>query len=195
MSESTDLSDRHGPSDDPPTASGDEPSGERAASRDEPVRLLFVCLGNICRSPTAEAVMAAKVEAAGLADVVEIDSAGVGGWHVGDPPDDRARAEARRRGLEMTSRARQLHAGDFEYFDLIVAMDAQNLQDIADIAPSHAHLEKVYLLRRFDPASDGAAHLDVPDPYYGGPDGFADVFDLVDAACRGLLEHLRANYL
>ena len=159
---------------------------------DEPIRVCFVCLGNICRSPTAEAIMTRLVGEAGLAGSIEVDSAGTGGWHVGDPPDERAQAEARRRGIEMTSRARQLHVGDLTFFDLVVAMDRRNVGDIQDLAVEPAHRDKVVLLRSFDPASGSADpdDLDVPDPYYGGPDGFADVFDLVEAACRGLLADL-----
>jgi protein-tyrosine phosphatase len=157
------------------------------------VRVLFVCLGNICRSPTAEAVMRAHVEAAGLAGEIELDSAGTGPWHVGEPPDDRARAEAERRGVAMTGRGRQVHAGDFAWFDLLVAMDHANAADLRHLAPSAEAAARVRLLREFDPA--GLRHpgddLSVPDPYPGGEDGFARVFDLVDAACRGLLDHLR----
>ncbi|MFN8038306.1 MAG: low molecular weight protein-tyrosine-phosphatase [Acidimicrobiales bacterium] len=176
----------------PPGADGPQPDAE-------PVRVCFVCLGNICRSPTAEAVMARLVRDAGLDGRIEVDSAGTGGWHVGDPPDDRARAEARRRGIEMSSRARQLHVGDLAFFDLVVAMDRRNLADVHDLALEPAHRDKVVLLRTFDPATaDEAADtdaLDVPDPYYGGPDGFARVFDLVEAACRGLLAHLEEQHL
>jgi protein-tyrosine phosphatase len=159
------------------------------APSDEPYRICFVCLGNICRSPTAEAVMQRLVEDAGLADRIELDSAGTGGWHVGEPPDERAAAEATRRGIPMTSRGRQFHPGDLEWFDLVVAMDSMNLADLRAMAAPHHH-DKVVLLRTFD---RGADHHDVPDPYYGGVDGFRDVFDLIDAACRGLLDHVRGQ--
>jgi protein-tyrosine phosphatase len=132
--------------------------------------------------------MRSRVADAGLQHRIEVDSAGTGGWHRGEPPDDRARAEAARRGLTMTSTARQVHAGDFELFDLVVAMDASNADDLRDLA-SPSHRAKVRLLREFDPTAE---ELDVPDPYYGGPDGFADVFDLIDAACLGLLDHVRS---
>lgn len=162
----------------------------------DPFRICFVCLGNICRSPTAEAVMLQLVDDAGLSDRIEIDSAGTGGWHVGDPPDERAGAEARRRGLTMTSRARQFHPGDFDHFDLVVAMDRNNLRDLHDLTHAPPHRDKVVLLRSFDPAHDpSAGDDDVPDPYYGGHDGFRDVFDLVDAACRGLLDHVTTVHL
>jgi protein-tyrosine phosphatase len=151
------------------------------------VKLLFVCLGNICRSPTAEGVMRKLVAEAGLEDRVEIDSAGTGGWHAGATPDERATEAARRRGIPLSGCARRVEPADFERFDLIVAMDRENVRDLRAVAPDAEAEEKVRLLREFDPASDGAPDLDVPDPYYGGPDGFDEVLDLVEAACRGLL--------
>jgi protein-tyrosine phosphatase len=157
------------------------------------VRVLFVCLGNICRSPTAEAVMARLVVDAGLDAQIELDSAGTGAWHVGSPPDERATAAAARRGIPTRGLARQVTAEDFATFDLVVAMDRENLRDLRGVAPSAEAAARVRLLREFDPASDGAADLDVPDPYYGGPDGFGRVLDLVEAACAGLLAELRAG--
>jgi len=157
------------------------------------VRLLFVCMGNICRSPTAEGVMRSLVREAGLEDEIEIDSAGTGGWHAGAPPDERATAAAGRRGVTLAGAARQVRPQDFERYDLLLAADRENLADLHALAPSDAARAKVRLLREFDP--DGSpAHppdLDVPDPYYGGPDGFDDVLDLVEAACRGLLAEVR----
>ena len=151
------------------------------------MRLLFVCLGNICRSPTAEGVMRKLVREAGLEDRVEIDSAGTGGWHVGAAPDERATEAARRRGIALSGCARRVEPADFERFDLVLAMDRGNLRDLRALAPTPQAAEKVRLLREFDPRSGGAPDLDVPDPYYGGPDGFDEVLDLVEAACRGLL--------
>jgi protein-tyrosine phosphatase len=168
-------------------------AAQPSPSEDARVRVLFVCLGNICRSPTAEAVLRHHVSADDLDGLVEIDSAGTGGWHAGDLPDERARDEAARRGLTLASRARQVHAGDLEHYDLIIAMDAANLADLHDLATTPEQRAKIRLLREFDAAADG--DLDVPDPYYGGPSGFADVFDLVDRACAELLGHLRATYL
>ena len=168
----------------------------------EPFRICFVCLGNICRSPTAEGVMQSLVDDAGLAERIQVDSAGTGGWHVGDPPDQRAAAEARRRGLDLTSRGRQASPSDFYTFDLLVAMDHRNLADLCDLAPEPALRDKVVLLRSFDAESVASAErhghpesdfLAVPDPYYGGDRGFADVFDIVDAGCRGLLAHVAAQ--
>ena len=157
------------------------------------MRLLFVCMGNICRSPTAEGVMRHLVREAGCEAEFELDSAGTGDWHAGSPPDQRASEAARRRGMPLTGAARQVRPRDFEDFDLILAMDRSNLRNLKRIAPNAAAERKLHLLREFDPASAGAPDLDVPDPYYGGPDGFDRVLDQVEAACRGLLEHARAT--
>jgi len=154
------------------------------------VKLLFVCMGNICRSPTAEGVMRHLLREEGLEDEIVIDSAGTGAWHVGNPPDRRATAAARARGIALEGAARQVRPSDFEDFDLLLVADRENLADMRAIAPDEEARAKVRLLRSFDPASDGRA-LDVPDPYYGGPDGFEDVLDLVEAACRGLLAEIR----
>ena len=154
-------------------------------------RILFVCMGNICRSPTAEGVMRHLVREAGLEDEIVIDSAGTGGWHVGDPPDRRATAAARARGMTLEGGARQITVNDFEDFDLLLAMDRDNLAGIRAIAPDEEAAAKARLLREYDPASAGAPDLDVPDPYYGGPQGFETVLDQVEAACRGLLDALR----
>jgi len=159
------------------------------------VSLLFVCLGNICRSPTAEGVMRALVREAGLQERIVLDSAGTGAWHVGEPPDARARAAARRRGIVLEGAARQVHAGDFEEFDLILAMDASNLNDLRRLAPDAQAREKVRLLREWEgrAGSHSDGDLDVPDPYSGGPGGFDRVLDLVQAACAALLAELRAR--
>jgi protein-tyrosine phosphatase len=148
-------------------------------------------MGNICRSPTAEGVMRSLVREAGLEDEIEIDSAGTGGWHAGDPPDTRATEAARRRGITLEGAARQVRPDDFERYDLLLAADRENLRHLRALAPDDEARAKVRLLREFDPTSAGAPDLDVPDPYYGGPDGFENVLDLVEAACRGLLEEAR----
>lgn len=126
----------------------------------------------------------------GLEDVVTVDSAGTGDWHAGAPPDERATAAAAARGVVLDGAARQVRRSDFDRFDLILAADRLNLRDLRALAPPGAR-ERVRLLREFDPAGDDA-DLDVPDPYYGGPDGFEHVLDLVEAACRGVLDDLRA---
>lgn len=125
---------------------------------------------------------------------VEIDSAGTAGWHIGDEPDSRSQAEATRRGLDLSSlRGRRVRPDDFDSFDLLIAMDRENAADLESLAPNDEARSKIHLLREFDPAAIASGQLDVPDPYYGGPDGFAHVFDVVEAACRGLLEHLRRS--
>ena len=156
------------------------------------VRLLFVCMGNICRSPTAEGVMRGLLREQGLEDAVEVDSAGIGSWHAGDPPDARATAAARARGVTLEGAARKITPADFRDHDLILAADASNVRELRELTPRDARAE-VRLLREFDPTSEGAPDLDVPDPYYGGDDGFEHVLDLVEASCRGLLDALRAD--
>jgi len=135
--------------------------------------------------------MRSLVREAGLEDEILIDSAGTGGWHAGDPPDRRATEAARRRGIVLEGAARRLSERDFEDFDLLLAMDRENLHDLRRVAPSQKLAGKARLLREYDPASAGAPDLDVPDPYYGGPRGFETVLDQVEAACRGLLAELR----
>jgi protein-tyrosine phosphatase len=157
------------------------------------MRILFVCMGNICRSPTAEGVMRRLLETEGLADRIEIDSAGIGDWHRGNPPDARATVAAFRRGVRLEGAARQVTPDDFETFDLIVAMDRSNVRDLLAMAPDEDAAEKVRLLREFDPVTAGAPDLDVPDPYYGGDQGFETVLDMVEASTRGLLDELRST--
>jgi protein-tyrosine phosphatase len=156
-----------------------------------PIRLLFVCLGNICRSPTAEGVMRALVEEEGMSDSVMLDSAGTGEWHVGSPPDSRARTAARRRGVELGGTARTVRRSDFEDFDMLLAMDRSNVADLRALTRDEEQLAKVRLLREFDPQSVRTGDLEVPDPYYGAHGGFDEVLDIVHAACVGLLEHIR----
>jgi protein-tyrosine phosphatase len=152
------------------------------------VRILFVCLGNICRSPTAEAVMRALAAREAPDLDLEVDSAGTAGYHVGEPPDPRTRQAAARRGYDLSAlRARIVEPGDFEYFDLILAMDRENLAVLRRRAPAGAR-ERVRLFLEF---SAHGEQEDLPDPYYGGPNGFEEVLDLVEEAARGLLTHLR----
>jgi len=155
------------------------------------VRLSFVCLGNICRSPTAEAVMRGLLASEGLADRVSVDSAGTGDWHVGEPRDARSTAVGKKRGRPLAGCARQFQPGDFSRFDYVLAMDRKNLRDLQALAPDAVARAKVRLLRSFDPE---AGDDEVPDPYYGGSDGFERVFDICEAACRGLLDHLRRTH-
>jgi protein-tyrosine phosphatase len=144
-------------------------------------RILFVCMGNICRSPTAEGVMRHLLAERGLDGEIEVQSAGTGGWHAGDPPDARATATARARGITLEGAARQVTADDFEDFDLLVAMDRDNLRDLQAIAPPGTE-DKIRLLLDEE--------RDVPDPYYGGPGGFEEVLDLVEAGCARLVDDL-----
>jgi len=147
---------------------------------------LFVCLGNICRSPTAEGVMRALVAESDLDADVEVESAGTGGWHVGDPPDPRSVAAAADRGVDLEGEARQVSPEDFERFDLLVAMDRSNLDGLLRLAPDEEARAKVRLLREL---GEGI-HEDVPDPYYGGKQGFAEVVEIIDRNCRALIGQL-----
>jgi protein-tyrosine phosphatase len=156
-----------------------------------PIRVLFVCLGNICRSPTAEGVFRHVVAEAGLTGRFDIDSAGTGSWHVGDPPDARATAAAERRGIRLSGRARQLRRDDLRGYHYILAMDADNLEGIERLRDAAARAD-IRLFREFDPEARG--RLDVPDPYYGGPDGFDEVLDMVERAALGLLTHIRREH-
>ena len=135
--------------------------------------------------------MRALLREEGLEDRVELDSAGTGGWHAGDPPDARAVAAARSRDVVVEGAARQVTAEDFDRFDLVLAMDRENERELLARAPDDEARAKVRLLREFDAAAVAAGDLDVPDPYYGGPHGFDRVLDLVEAACRGLLDEVR----
>ena len=155
-------------------------------SRESKTRVLFVCMGNICRSPTAEGVFRYHAEQAGLADRLEIDSAGTHAYHVGEPADHRARAAAERRGMSLDGiRARRVSAQDYQRFDYIIAMDEDNLAHLRDEAPE-GHDARLHLLLEFASGSE----TEVPDPYYGGAAGFERVLDLVEDASRGLLETL-----
>ena len=152
-------------------------------------RILFVCMGNICRSPTAEGVLREMAERRGVADRFHIDSAGPGDWHVGNPPDQRACDAARERGIDITDlRARQVNPGDFEQFDLVIAMDHSNRLSLYDLA-GETHRSKVRLMLEY---SEQRVGEDVPDPYYGGGHGFDLVLDLIEEACDNLLDELAA---
>ena len=153
-------------------------------------RVLFVCMGNICRSPTAHAIFRKQVEEAGLADRIEIDSAGTHAYHVGEPPDRRSQKTAAARGIRMHDlRARQVDLGDFYHYDLILAMDESNLAILEEMRPDDARAEVKLFLAEYAPEHGRV----VPDPYYGGPEGFERVFDMVEAASARLLEQIRAR--
>ncbi|MGL4318741.1 MAG: low molecular weight protein-tyrosine-phosphatase [Pseudomonas sp.] len=153
------------------------------------MKVLFVCLGNICRSPTAEGVFRQRLQAAGLAEQVQVDSAGTGDWHVGKAPDQRTRLAAQRRGYDLAPlRARQVAVEDFQRFDLILAMDQSNLAHLKALRPGSAVAELDLFLRRYQLALD-----EVPDPYYGGEDGFEQVLDLIEQASDALLAEIRGR--
>jgi protein-tyrosine phosphatase len=158
---------------------------------DKKFKICFVCLGNICRSPLAHGVFEHLIVDAGLQDRIETHSAGTGDWHVGHSPDARMQATANAKGIQLNSRARQFTSPDFDRFDLILAMDRSNFENLLHLRPAHAPIPKNLLLfRSFDPQCNG--NHDVPDPYYGGVDGFEDVFDIVSRTCPEILKHIRA---
>jgi protein-tyrosine phosphatase len=154
------------------------------------IRILLVCMGNICRSPLAHGVVRRRLQEAGLAEAVGLDSAGTHGYHEGSPPDERAQAAARRRGVDISDlRARAVQVSDFESFDLVLAMDDENLEALREVAAAQHH-EKIHLFMEYAVGDTGRI---VPDPYYGGPIGFERVLDMVEDATEGLLARLRAQ--
>ncbi len=153
-----------------------------------PVRLLLVCLGNICRSPLAEGALRARLAASPLAGRIEVDSAGTGGWHAGEPPDRRAIACARARGVDIAGlRARQLRVADFADFDWLLCADADNLRDVRRLAPDAQSRARVALLLDWAGIAPGG---EVPDPYHGGDEHFSEVWGMVDAAAVAAVERL-----
>jgi protein-tyrosine phosphatase len=151
--------------------------------------VLFVCMGNICRSPLAEGVFRHLVAEAGLADRFTIDSAGTGAWHAGERPDGRSVQVAAEHGITLEGRARQVTGADLRAFDVVVAMDRDNLANLQALSAETGGTAHLRLLRSFDGRAEGE---DVPDPYYGGPQGFETVYHMVRSACEGLLEELRS---
>lgn len=153
-------------------------------------RLLFVCLGNICRSPSAENIMNYLVEKEGLKDKIECDSAGTSSYHIGENPDSRMRAAASKRGIKLVGKSRRIEPFDLEHFDLILAMDKSNYHDILSLDPKGIYKDKVKLICDF-----ATKHNDqeVPDPYYGGRDGFDYVINLLLDACEGLLKEIKSS--
>ena len=155
----------------------------------DPVKILFVCLGNICRSPLAEGVFQHLARTEGASPALEVDSAGTGAYHVGEPADARARRVARDHGIELTGRARQVEPGDLDRFHRIIAMDHENLGHLHSMKQRFGGRATLHLLRDFDPEAR-KGDRDVPDPYYGGEDGFQTVFTMVHRSCRELLREL-----
>jgi protein-tyrosine phosphatase len=155
------------------------------------VRVLFVCLGNICRSPLAEGIFKDKVKAAGLQNFIEADSCGTSNYHIGSQPDPRTIANASRNGITLDHCGRQFSIDDFENFDYILAMDRSNYNNILRLQGGSAFADKVMLMRDFDPLEKGG---EVPDPYYGGEQGFQNVFEILDRTMTSLLTHLRKEF-
>ena len=157
----------------------------------KPFEICFVCLGNICRSPLAEGVFQTLINDQGLENQIIIHSAGTGGWHVGASPDARMQATARTKGIQLTSRAQQIEVEDIRRFDLVLAMDQSNLETMEYLCSPEMATKKLRLFRSFDPEADG--DLDVPDPYYGGDDGFEHVFQIVHRTCPPILEYVKSQ--
>jgi len=156
------------------------------------INVLFVCLGNICRSPTAEGVFRHVVEQAGLTDSIHIDSAGTGDWHIGKGPDPRTVAEAATRDYDLSAlRARQVSSADFSQFDYVIAMDQENLKNLEAMKPA----DYEGYLGLFLPFAANVSEAEVPDPYYGGPEGFTLVLNMVEEASLALLRHIQENHL
>ena len=153
------------------------------------VKVCFVCLGNICRSPLAQGVMESLVKQEGLEKTILISSAGVSGWHVGEPPDSRMQETAQKNGVVLTSQARHFQAYDFKQMDLVFAMDHSNYETLRAMRPMTETREKLFLFRTFDPKNKG--NLEVPDPYYGEGSGFELVFEMVARTCPKILDHLK----
>lgn len=150
----------------------------------KPIKLLFICLGNICRSPAAEAVFLKLSEDRNLQHLFDVDSAGTGAWHIGNPADPRSSAEGENRGYKLLSRARQVSNHDWEEFDYLICMDNENRNNLLRAG---APAGKVHLMMKWHPASE---LTEVPDPYYGGSQGFTLMYDLIESACEGLLDEL-----
>ncbi len=160
------------------------------------IKVLFVCLGNICRSPTAHGVLERKLAMAGLSDLVDVDSAGTAAWHIGKQPDARSQAAARKRDYDLSHvRARQAIASDFLEFDYVLAMDQSNLENLNAIVPSAnvKAMPQLFLDAYSTPHLKAKGLVEVPDPYYGGEDGFSDVLDMVEEACDQLILDIQSK--
>lgn len=157
----------------------------------EKVKVLFVCLGNICRSPLAEAVFKHKIKVRGLEKLIEADSCGTANYHVGGTPDSRTTANAKKNGIDIEHLGRQLKTSDLDYYDFIFAMDASNHGNILRLSNAHNHTHKISLMRDFDPINKG----DVPDPYYGKENDFQEVYDILDRTMDNFISYLEGKVL
>lgn len=162
----------------------------RAITKEDPYKLCFVCLGNICRSPTAEGLFIHKVKEAGLEQFFYIDSAGTAAYHVGEGANSKSQATANKHGIHLPSRARKFEYADLEEFDLVLAMDKENFSNIHDLDRRDRFPHKIKLMRDFDPTPEDGS---VPDPYYGGLQGFENVFQILDRSCEALLSELKEH--
>lgn len=165
-------------------------SDPNTITKENPYKIVFVCLGNICRSPTAEGVFQHLVNERGLHPYFYIDSAGTSAWHIGEPANSKSRQMANKHGVKLNSRARKFEPADLEEFDLILAMDRENLQNIRQLDTQNRFSDKIKLMRDYDPQPGDD---EVPDPYYGGMDGFQHVFDVVHRSCAALLDELEGR--
>ncbi|MDZ7806108.1 MAG: low molecular weight protein-tyrosine-phosphatase [Gracilimonas sp.] len=162
----------------------------RPITQEDPFKLVFVCLGNICRSPTAEGIFLHKVKEEGLQNYFYIDSAGTAAYHVGESANSKSQATANKRGIHLPSKARKFEYADLEEFDLILAMDSENHRNILDLDTKNKYGHKVKMMREYDP---NPGMKDVPDPYYGGLDGFKNVFNVLERSSETLLNELKAH--
>lgn len=162
----------------------------RSFSIDNPYKLVFVCLGNICRSPTAEGIFIHKVKEAGLENYFYIDSAGTSAYHIGESANSKSQATANKHGIHLPSKARRFEYTDLEEFDLILAMDSENLSNIKTLDRKSKYSEKIKMMREFDPQPGNG---EVPDPYYGGLQGFENVFQVLNRSCEALLDQLKSH--
>lgn len=160
---------------------------KRTITKDNPYKICFVCLGNICRSPTAEGIFQHLVNKRGLQHYFFIDSAGTSAYHIGEPANSKSQWVANQQGVKLHSKARRFDTPDLKEFDLILAMDSENYTNIKRLDQTGSFMEKIKMMREFDPQPD---EMDVPDPYYGGMDGFQNVFDVLMRSCEGLLDEL-----
>lgn len=163
---------------------------DKTITQDDPLKICFVCLGNICRSPTAEGIFQHLVEERSLSPYFEIDSAGTSAYHIGESANSKSQQIAQQRGVSLDSKARKFVHDDLSYFDLILAMDNENMADIRQMDAESAHDQKIMRLREFDPTPE---NKEVPDPYYGGIKGFENVFDVVKRSCELLLDELETH--